>query len=342
MSSGRGWIVLCWGFVGGLASATEVFIVPLHVFSEEPGVVLDERDLGVTQDLIDRLIRIDTQGMLVFRVVDRELIDRAPTSLVEVSRLAEALDVRLVVYGIVRKTAAFYDAELHLFDNVSKGDIAVFYAKSGVDAYELVPHGLAAQAAEFTRKFLGISDEQQAAQRRFGGMRVRIGGGYWLPYGRWAERTRGNATGSFGLQVIPTTPLIRRQSWQFALRLGMEIGYEVGEGVPGRIPSRLDIVWIDLPVDGCWWIRDAHGVCGGLAPSLRIDTATVQPLFKAQQRLRSTAVGVVLRMGYTYWMGGSRRVGLGTEVATGGYVYAPALFSVGMRAYVAVRMGADT
>ena len=124
--------------------------------------------------------------------------------------------------------------------------------------------------------------------------------------------------------MIPTTPLIRRQSWQFALRLGMEIGYEVGEGVPGRISSRLEIIWIDLPVDGCWWIRDAHGVCGGLAASLRIDTATVQPMYKEQQRLRSTSVGVVLRIGYTYWMGRFRRVGLGTEVATGGYVYAVA------------------
>ena len=59
MSRPRAWIVLCWGFVGGLACATEVYIAPMHVFSAEPGVVLDERDRGVTQDLIDRLIQID-------------------------------------------------------------------------------------------------------------------------------------------------------------------------------------------------------------------------------------------------------------------------------------------
>lgn len=300
---------------------------------------MDERDLGLTQDLIEHLAAVDTNGLLAFRAVDERLIDGAPRSLIDVSRLAEELDLRFVLYGIVRKTNAFYDAQLRIFDNVIKDDAAVFYVKAGVDSYERVPRGLAEQAAHFTRTFLGITEEQQAARQRFGGLSVRSGGGYWVPYGRWADRTRGIATGALGLRMIPTTPLIWRQTWEFTLRLGLETVYQVGEEVPGLIPSRVTTFSIDLPVDACWQIQGVHSFCAGLAPSLRIDTATLQPLFEEQQTSRTNAAGVVARVGYEYWMGRSRRVGLGTELSSSVYVYDPALFSAAARAYVAVRLG---
>ncbi len=337
MDRKRLWAFMALVFIAGTVHSAEFFVAPIFLFSDGPGVGLDERDRRLNADLMNRLDEIDTSGLLAFRAVDEDLVDAAPRSLVEVSRLAETLGMRFVLYGIVRKTDAFYDAQLRIFDNEVKDDMAVFYARSGLDAYERIPNGLAEQAAQFTRSFLGLSEEQQAARRQFGGVMTRLGGGYWMPTGEWSERTRGIATGTLGVRLIPLTPLVWRQTWEFALRMGIETVYQVGEEVPGLISGQMSTFTIDLPVDGCWQVHGAHSICVGTAPSLRIDAVQLEPLFEDEQTEVTTAVGAVFRTGYEYWFGVARRLALGIEISASGYAYDPALFSTGARMYTAIR-----
>lgn len=289
-----------------------VYLAPVRIVPAEDAEI-DEYDAAITDALFKTIKQVDSEAVLTVNLLSSKkgLDDIEIMSRLDASATCELYNVDYLVYGYIEKNNTYYTAELRLFENSTKQDKKLFFAKTEVYNRDEMVDELSKKFVSYMHKMLGAGEYIKERKRGFGGIAVTNGLGYWVPITSWNNMILGLFNFETGVNVVPTTPLVKTRSMYFYLRYGFYVTYNFGKNKTGLATFYIHSFLFKIPLEICFEVLFRNVFFLGVGPQLQFDVAYRKPLY--DDPVTETALGFSLGayIGYEYWFGANKRTAIG-------------------------------
>jgi hypothetical protein len=291
----------------------DAYVANWNVYADSATVSVSGDEQDFEKILLARLSQEDFGGYLAIKPVTMfaRYEHSVTKSTLDASELCEQTLIDYLLYGSLRKTDQYFDAELKVYDNQKKEVRKIIYAKAGAGELSIIVRTLSDQTAGYLRDILGIASKVKERNKAWSGFYLQGGAGYWLPVGSWSSFLTGICTIETGATIIPTI-IVPSDSWNnFYLRLGVLVSYNLGINQPGFEESFLHSVELRIPILASWEIAPQHVIWTGIAPVFQIDILVQNPILNDGRMDLATGFGLSIPFGYEYWFSEARDLAIG-------------------------------
>jgi hypothetical protein len=291
------WILL---FILLIASknlcCVEICIAPIVQF--EAGSDL-EAETNISKDLY-RLIKIsDESGALKIVLLNKKEVG-IPKSILDASEICEFQSIKFLIYGYLKKTENYYDAELKIYDHQRHEIREVFYAKDTLTNYKDLLDLLSGKLVDYFYNTLGFAPPEEKKEKETGYMSLDFGVGYWTPFGVWLDSLAGLISTDLSVKLTPVNPLFKLYFCSFFLRYGLNLSYCLGMNRPGYESYFLHTIKLRTPIDICAEWKQHNIAFFSIAPMFQIDLLVQDRLYDEIYKEQSAVMGISIAFGYEY------------------------------------------
>lgn len=305
-------IVILFIITSNVFSLT-LYISDFNIYSENIDTEISDADNDASALFLKLLSKNDYNGMLNIKKISnvKPLINAQIKSSIEASEICEILQVKYVIYGHIKKTYKYYDAELKLFDNEKKEVRKIFYEKIELDSFDELIFNLSEKCNYYMVNMLGLTEYYEERKREFGGINIQNGTGYWFPINNWWNVITGLVCFETGLNVTPLTPLAKARNFGFYLRYGFYVSYSLGMTKPGYLDSYYHTLIFKIPAEFCFELYKRNIITIGCGPQLQLDILYQELLFDGYRTNTTAAFSLNTSLGYEHWFGKNEIVAIG-------------------------------
>jgi hypothetical protein len=310
-------LIIILTFTSSALFGVDIYLANWNVYTDVPGLEINRNEEDFSTAFASELANEDFGGLVALRNIAsfagyKTVITR---SSLDASEICEQLAIDCLLYGSLKKSEEYYDAELKVYDNQKKEVRKVIYGKAGKDELKELARILAQKTAAYLKALLGIESRVKTRKTAFHGLYAQGGAGCWLPIGNWGEFLTGIFTVEAGVNLVPTLITPEGKWGNYFLRYGLLLDYQLGISKPGYEESVLHAIVLRVPIEVFWEPAIQHVFKVGIAPLFQLNLMGQNPLYEDGRVTFTTAFGLSFPLGYEYWLTAQRTLAIGA--ATG-------------------------
>jgi hypothetical protein len=291
----------------------DLYIANWNIYSDSPSVSVGEEEQGISNLIFANLVKYDFGGYLTVQQITSfsRYASNITKSTLDASELCEQTGIDFLIYGSLKQTETYYDAELRIWDNQKKEVRKIIYAKVGLFEFPLVAELLSAQTATYLKELFGITSIIKAGKEAYSGFYFQSGAGYWLPIGDWGGFLTGLFSIETGITLIPTI-IPSSDEWNnFYFSVGLTASYNLGINQSGFEETFFHSILIRTPIELLWETLPQHIFKAGIVPIFQIDLMAQSRILNDGLMAVATGWGAGVITGYQFWFSESRDMAIG-------------------------------
>ncbi len=291
------------------------YLANVNVYSDNQNVELNENDKNFTEIIFKAIKSKDIDGFINIGLVKDAMTfsDKITKSTLEASELCELLQVDYLLYGFLKKTNKYYDAEIRLYENSTKTDRKTFYSKVELDSFDGMIADFKDKIVDYLYNMLGKTEFYKERKKGFGGLGIYSAAGYWFPIGEWWRILTGLINIELGINVIPVTPLAKYRNFGFYLRFGLYVSYDLGMNKPDHLQSYFHSLGFYIPIETCFEVYFYNVFIIGTGPQLQLDILYQEKIFDNPSISTTASFSIIAFAGYERWFGKKKIIGIGVN-----------------------------
>jgi hypothetical protein len=293
--------------------AMNITIANFSLYPENLDITITKEESNCTVYFYNELLRKEYNARASVMQVPKIYENKEIKSSNEAAEMCELLQIQNLVYGTIKKTNKYYDAEIKIYDNEKKEIRKIFYEKMEIGEYKELITNLSNKVYNYLISLLGISDEIEEGKRKFGGINIYNAVGYYFPIGDWWYVDTGIVSFETGVSVEPLVPITKRGFFGFYLRYGLYIGYSLGINKPDFLTSYLNSLFFKIPIEVCFELYKSNVITIGFGPQLQLDILYQKRLYDDPKTTITSAFSLVCSTGYEHWFGSQRNIAIGVN-----------------------------
>jgi len=280
-----------------------IYIADLNIYPESFDIEITQIEGEATTLLYNLIKKEDYSGLLNINLISNIKAADKPVikSSIDASELCELMQINYLVYGHIKKTYEYYDAEIKIFDNEKKEVRKIFYEKAEIGNINELINSLSKKCTAYLYEILGLNEAALERKRGFGGINIYNSAGYWVPIGEWWTLITGLVTIETGLIVTPLNHFVRKRNFGFYLRFGVIPSYSLAMNKPDYLKALFHSVTIKISTDACFEFFNKNVFTIGFGPQLQLDILYQEKLYDDPYINTTIAFSLYTSIGYEHW-----------------------------------------
>jgi hypothetical protein len=288
-----------------------IFFAHMYVYPDSPEIILDKREETLTENIITLLVCEDFAGIITIKslALFKTYREFVPKSTMDAAGICSKAGIDYLVYGSLKKTEDYLEAELKIYDSGRKEIRKIVYAKSGVCELDIIKETLVARLSSYLREIFGITASGKTRVEDVNGISLASSTGYFVPVGDWGDVLTGISYTHIGFSITPAF----RSDIRFVsfFRFGLTLGYALAVSKPEYEQGYLHSININIPVEFFVEPVQHHVLKLGIVPACRFDILAKERINDTSMTVISQCFGLSALTGYEYWIGRKKKYALG-------------------------------
>jgi hypothetical protein len=294
-------------------------IAPFNVYGD--GANVEVTDMEKSSSNFVRQFLAKERFEKDIRIIDVAENKDVPSFIVKTEREAEELCIYLgcdyLLFGYVKKTALYYDAELRIYGFEKKEVVGTVYDRHETNDFLFMMKEVSAKTANKIAEVTNTQKEETVIPRKFflsNHLGIYNSLGYWIPV-TWWDALTGIVTVESGIKIVRIPPLYTyRNVVAVSVRPGFTISYALALNKPEMVENYFHSFLFEFPVDLCFGFFDETFLAYvGSGAGLQFDLIFQNPPYKDPKVGASIALSMPLSIGLELFPEKSKLITIGLD-----------------------------